>query len=654
MARAANNPFRKAKRFQQGGFDDDAVSGGYNIMPPQEVTDTTETPEIREEITPPGQDQAQDNQPIVYRGANVQPTADRQVVEQPQVQQPQGGPYPGGYPTQASRPSSQLNPNRSPIYQLGKFIAAWHEGTPGLLNAQRYEQGMLDLENHRAFYDRAYKYGQDYDRVVEGLSGELDMMHSQAQNALNEHQHTVQGTVGAGGQGGPSVAGAAGVTGTGAMGTAGAGALPTGAGATGVVNQTLQRVNQLPLDQFARAALGNMIVSGDPGIAGRGVGLANAYQTGQISREKMMQEIGKIQAETGEIGARTGQIQTQTQLLRRQPTPYGWMDPISGTITPYNVAQPSDGGTGAPPAPAAPGTPPAGAGTPAAPPLSGGALYPPQLPQPSSGPIRFGPEAQGQGHAFEAPVLSDPALDTSQPIRARAQMDPRNFTKDGQGEVAKEAADALKDARKDFGGAENMKMRLREFEAAAEGLPKGFLGTGPYFEERMNVVKGVNWLTQTLSGRNFVDPDIIGASEEMRKLSTTLGFDLARTLGSREAQMIVKQAIMANPSGELTDAGRRRIIAALRQAAQRQEDYYSGMQQWVQDPAHGGSIMGYDDAFRAARPPELYAMRAGAEAARVTPDDVSKLRRNPAPATIERFDRGTGTPGLGRLLVGTP
>jgi hypothetical protein len=197
-----------------------------------------------------------------------------------------------------------------------------------------------------------------------------------------------------------------------------------------------------------------------------------------------------------------------------------------------------------------------------------------------------------------------------------------------------------------------MKMRLKEFEGAAEGLPKGFLGAGPYFDERMNVVKGVNWLTQVLGGKGFVDPDIIGRSEEMRKLSATLGFDLASTLGKREAQMIVKQAIQANPSGEMTDAGRRRVIAALRQAAQRQEDYYSNMQQWLQDPAHGGSIMGYDQAFNEARPPELYALRADAEAARVTPDDVAKLRRNPSAATIDRFDRGTGTPGLGGLLVG--
>jgi hypothetical protein len=407
------------------------------------------------------------------------------------------------------------------------------------------------------------------------------------------------------------------------------------------------------LDTQTQHLLQALANSGNPAWGQRAAQLGIAFGNGLINREKVMADIQRTGAETGKMGAETGKIQTETQLLRRQPTPYGWMDPLTGTITPYAVAEPGAQSQG--PAAPAPATPPQ-VNVPAAPLLAAPPpVSYPSTPQRESPPILFGPEAHGQpsqGHAFEAPVLSDPTLDTSQPIRARPQMDPRNFTKDGQGEVAKEAAGALKEAREGFSGAETMKMRLKEFEDAAEGLPKGLMGTGPYFDERMDVVKGVNWLSQVLGSRGFVDPDIIGRSEEMRKLSTTLGFDLARTLGSREAQMIVKQAIMANPSGELTDAGRRRIIASLRQAAQRQEDYYLGLQQWVQDPAHGGSIMGYDQAFANARPPELYAMRAGAEAARVTPQHVQTLRQNASPKVIEQFDRRTGTPGLGELLVG--
>jgi hypothetical protein len=419
---------------------------------------------------------------------------DQGTAERPSVPQspqgrgtPPGGPpgsyYKVGAPGQYSpeRPSHQVYDTHNPMYRIGLGLAALGGGPGAILQAQQINENALKLESHRNLFDSTYKAGNAAD-VVRALNGELDLhqrgyeLSPERDGAAGAEGATgsvgVVGPSGGGGVGGVGGAGGVGPGGVDQPGAGGAaGAYPAPVASAGVPGgyqlppQTQARVNAM--DTQTQNLLQALANSGDPGMVGTAARLGPAFANGLINREKVFADIGKIQAETGKvgaetgkIGAETGEVQTRTAIMRRVPTPYGFMDPVTGNLYPYGaMQQPQGGGAGAPPAaPAAPAGPPGGGG--AAPPLSGGALYPPQQSQPqqpSSGPIRYGPEAQERrGHAFEAPVLSDPALDTSQPIRARAQMDPRNFTHDGQGEVAKEAAQALKDARETFGGAETM------------------------------------------------------------------------------------------------------------------------------------------------------------------------------------------------------
>jgi hypothetical protein len=204
----AVNPFRKARRYQDAGVvpvDD----FGRPLMPDEPTAAPSSSPTVydqpplppkaeageaiensppppslappsavsappREDIpasgdvTPSGQQDlyappSSDNSKLAYatdpnQQAAPGPQAAPQAAPQHRASQQQAasqrvGPYPGGYQTQAERPSSKLDPRNNFVYNLGRFIAAWHEGTPGLLNAQAYEKGMLQLENHRAYYE---------------------------------------------------------------------------------------------------------------------------------------------------------------------------------------------------------------------------------------------------------------------------------------------------------------------------------------------------------------------------------------------------------------------------------------------------------------------------------------------------------------------
>jgi hypothetical protein len=113
-------------------------------------------------------------------------------------------------------------------------------------------------------------------------------------------------------------------------------------------------------------------------------------------------------------------------------------------------------------------------------------------------------------------------------------------------------------------------------------------------------------------GFNPIGADVIGNAEELSKLTTRLGFALSATLGSREAQQIVKQAIEANPSINNTPAGRKYILASMdaainrdRESAQFTSDYY---RKWH-------TTAGADVEFNKLNPLEKYVTQAGVASA---------------------------------------
>lgn len=188
-------------------------------------------------------------------------------------------------------------------------------------------------------------------------------------------------------------------------------------------------------------------------------------------------------------------------------------------------------------------------------------------------------------------------------------MDGRLFSPAGQ-EIAKsEAIDGLKQARSEYQGAASAQTQLEEMKhdlAAIDDSAWTTPGTG--FQSRVQWAKTINTAFQGLGVEPPIDTTAVAAGEDLNKLSTRLGFDLSKTLGSNEAATVVNQAVSAVPGGYNSPEGARRIIAGIEAANQRKLDYYTFLQDWT--AKSGGSILGADDYFNKVNPPEKYANTA--------------------------------------------
>ncbi len=220
-----------------------------------------------------------------------------------------------------------------------------------------------------------------------------------------------------------------------------------------------------------------------------------------------------------------------------------------------------------------------------------------------------------------------------------------------------QGADQVKAAREGFQAAQVGQQNLQQLQSDLAKLPEsggGMLAPGNGATERIGLAKGINTAFTALGIAPPFDPEKISAAEGAQKITGRLGFDLSRTLGSREAADIVKQAITLNPGVENTPQGARVITASLNAALQRSKDFYVFQQQYMADPRSGGSPLGAEIAFDQAHPVGQYVQ------------DVQKLARVPAPAveylqqhandpqTVAAFDKTYGA-GIARYFssVGT-
>jgi hypothetical protein len=144
-----------------------------------------------------------------------------------------------------------------------------------------------------------------------------------------------------------------------------------------------------------------------------------------------------------------------------------------------------------------------------------------------------------------------------------------------------------------------------------------------------------------------VDPQFaaeVGAAEDLNKLTTRLGFDLSQTLGSNEAASIVMQSMGAVPGGLNTPEGAKKILAGIEAANRRRIDRHKFMEDWARK--HANSLLGAEQAFNSANPPELYALSAF-----VPEEDLRLLRENPD--TADQFNEfyGNGR-DVARYVIG--
>jgi hypothetical protein len=97
----------------------------------------------------------------------------------------------------------------------------------------------------------------------------------------------------------------------------------------------------------------------------------------------------------------------------------------------------------------------------------------------------------------------------------------------------------------------------------------------------------------------------IANGEIIGKSGTQLGFELTKSLGSRESQMIVQQAIANNPGLGTTLQGNKDLTALLGSVIDRAQDQRAFYDDWYQNPAHNKSFIGAQTAFNRANPWEV-------------------------------------------------
>lgn len=260
--------------------------------------------------------------------------------------------------------------------------------------------------------------------------------------------------------------------------------------------------------------------------------------------------------------------------------------------------------------------------------LPGDGSSAPPSDQGSSAPVKAAPIAP------VGPMPAPAAVDHSNPSEGFITDPPKNIPMNGMlfnpmgQEIAKDQAiKGIQQARSDYQSAQAMKVQLDMMKDAYGSLPEtGFLSPGPGSNARASIVKAANSALR-VAGMTPYFPEEVGSYEELNKLSTRFGFDLARTLGSREAASIVDQAQSAVPSSENTKQGFARIVAGIEAMTQRQSDYYSTMQKWQRST--GGDISGFDDWFNSVNPPAKYA-RAAVLSTAIMPKSQAEIDNAPA------------------------
>jgi soluble lytic murein transglycosylase-like protein len=201
-----------------------------------------------------------------------------------------------------------------------------------------------------------------------------------------------------------------------------------------------------------------------------------------------------------------------------------------------------------------------------------------------------------------------------------------------------------KEGTESFTAAKNTQGWLQQMDHAADALNQagGFLSMGPSSPERIAFASNVNDALRVIGVKAAFDPNAIGSWEELKKATTTAGFELSSHYEghARQAATTIMNATAAVPSAQNSPVGYRYVSAGVNEAAQSAIDLY-------QAQIAGGAYQrpgGYEKAttdFQTQFPPAMYARRA---ISTVKPYTVSTS------ADANRFLPGTYVRYQGRLL----
>ena len=254
------------------------------------------------------------------------------------------------------------------------------------------------------------------------------------------------------------------------------------------------------------------------------------------------------------------------------------------------------------------------------------------------------------------PGRATPTLSGMNPLETVTKVDPEDSLIRRPGGVErmpkagvqtareKEYIEIMKDARKHSEGADGAIAQLNRLEGELSKLPKdaSLLSAGPGADKRKEVARWINYTLGLMGQPPRYDPAVVGAMEASFKDSVVGGFMQSRLTGGGQhnAAPIINMAIKAFPGADMTSEGARIIIAANKQAAQRERDRYAFFNDPENIKAIGRDPNALTAAFDRYNPVEMYAARA--RMSLIPPKDIEWYRQNPEKRAAG-FDKTFGT-----------
>lgn len=181
--------------------------------------------------------------------------------------------------------------------------------------------------------------------------------------------------------------------------------------------------------------------------------------------------------------------------------------------------------------------------------------------------------------------------------------------------------------------AQNTHGWLEQMNHAADVLNSGggFLATGPNAPERLAFANSVNDALRTVGLPNAFDPQKIASWEELKKATTTAGFELSSHYEghARQAASTIENATSAVPSAANTPVGFKTVLAGIQESAQQAIDLHEYKQEIYKQ---GGALENAEVDFYKQNRPQQYAQRA-----------ISTVHPYPvkAPGDLNRYLPGT-------------
>lgn len=165
-----------------------------------------------------------------------------------------------------------------------------------------------------------------------------------------------------------------------------------------------------------------------------------------------------------------------------------------------------------------------------------------------------------------------------------------------------------------YQAAQNTQAWVHQIESAADTMSKAGPAymTGPYAQARLGLMSGANDVARSIGVTAPFDQGALASWEEMKKATTTAGFELSSHYEghARQAAATIMNATSAVPGMENSPVGLKLVAAGIHEGAQSAIDLHNYRQTMLNQTQGGDKFMSAETDFYTAHPAEQYAQRA--------------------------------------------